>query len=507
MHPVGLVVAAKLLASFHTILFVGTAAVLYLVYRHLSDRDAVEGIATLPGFFIFNVIPFFRTRYDFLNWGFHVTGHSVFQFRLLRNHVIVISGEQARGDFLNAKGLDLQEGFRVLSGALPFVQGITSDLRQRRIAQIYKRLAHIQKTDHLTLLVPDILGDACQVMTSWGTAGIFDPFEKIYELVFQTTVRCLTATEIADDRALVARLKLLYDNVDSGTTPSSVLFPYFPSFAMLRKLRATKAIYDIVVAAVQVRKQTGQTQNDSLQVLLDAGDDPTMIVGFIMGLLIAGARSTGTTAGWLVAFLGCHPQWQTTALAEARGLVSRHGSAPMVLAAAKPGLSLSEITEILSTVPLAAWEEETPVLDALIRETLRIAQPHVAMRRNVGPELYLDGNLVPTGAFVVCPFSTVHLDPELYPDPWKFDPSRPPAKGDHSYIGWGGGRVNCLGTRLAKVEMKLIVSLLLLTFEFTTVDTSGHMANPPPQPNWNDILTCRPAGKFYSLKYSMRQAS
>jgi hypothetical protein len=74
---------------------------------------------------------------------------------------------------------------------------------------------------------------------------------------------------------------------------------------MIKKFRATKAIYDIVVAAVKVRKQSGRIQNDSLQMLLDEGDDPTIIVGFIMGLLIAGARSTGTTGAF------CLPtRWQ-----------------------------------------------------------------------------------------------------------------------------------------------------------------------------------------------------
>lgn len=35
-----------------------------------------------------------------------------------QNPVLVISGEKGRKDFFNAKGLDLQEGFRVLSGAV-----------------------------------------------------------------------------------------------------------------------------------------------------------------------------------------------------------------------------------------------------------------------------------------------------------------------------------------------------------------------------------------------------
>ena len=48
------------------------------------------------------------------------------------------------------------------------------------------------------------------------------------------------------------------------------------------------------------------------------------------------------------------------------------------------------------------------------------------------------------------------------------------------------GRVNCLGTRLAKVEMKLITAMLLLEFDFNTVDAGGRIADPHPRPNWND---------------------
>ena len=36
----------------------------------------------------------------------------------MKNHVVVVSGDQGRRDFFNARSLDLQEGFRVLSGAV-----------------------------------------------------------------------------------------------------------------------------------------------------------------------------------------------------------------------------------------------------------------------------------------------------------------------------------------------------------------------------------------------------
>ncbi len=54
----------------------------------------------------------------------------------------------------------------------------------------------------------------------------------------------------------------------------------------------------------------------------------------------------------------------------------------------------------------------------------------------------IEGKVVPTGAYIVYPFSDVHLDPELYPDPWKFDPGRETAKSAYGYVGWGGGQSN-----------------------------------------------------------------
>ena len=101
----------------------------------------------------------------------------------------------------------------------------------------------------------------------------------LFQLTFQATVRCVTCTEIADDPEIVARLRQLFDQVDRGTTPATVLFPWFPSPAIVSKARATKQIYDIIVNAIKVRQQSGVSHNDNLQMFLDSGDELTTIVG------------------------------------------------------------------------------------------------------------------------------------------------------------------------------------------------------------------------------------
>ena len=119
-------------------------------------------------------------------------------------------------------------------------------------------------------------------------------------------------TEIADDPEIVARCKQLFEQVERGITPATVLFPWFPSPSMVMRARATKQLYDIIVKAVKVREQSGVPQNDTLQIFLDSGDELTTIVGvwmllskvvrysclcmiqFMLGLVTAGTRATGT---------------------------------------------------------------------------------------------------------------------------------------------------------------------------------------------------------------------
>lgn len=94
---------------------------------------------------------------------------------------------------------------------------------------------------------------------------------------------------------------------------------------MIKKLWATKEIYDIVIQVINTREESGISRNDTLQMLLDSGDEKLVVVGvcstapisslaylthsyqFIMGLLIAGARATGTTGMMASCVAPYHP--------------------------------------------------------------------------------------------------------------------------------------------------------------------------------------------------------
>jgi hypothetical protein len=99
------------------------------------------------------------------------------------------------------------------------------------------------------------------------------------KLLFQTTVRSLTCHEIADKPGVVKQLREQYEILDSGTTPATVLLPWFPSYAMVRKWLATLKIYDILVNAIKERERSGIPRDDTLQMLLDSRDERMIIIG------------------------------------------------------------------------------------------------------------------------------------------------------------------------------------------------------------------------------------
>lgn len=75
-----------LLSAGFPVVFTSAIIILLVIISITSSlqKDAADAPARLPINSLFAIIPFFRRRFDFVNWGFEVTGKSSFQFDLLR---------------------------------------------------------------------------------------------------------------------------------------------------------------------------------------------------------------------------------------------------------------------------------------------------------------------------------------------------------------------------------------------------------------------------------------
>lgn len=87
----------------------------------------------------------------------------------------------------------------------------------------------------------------------------------------------MTSFDIADNPALVSRLKGHYDIIDTFLKPFSVHFPWLPGPPTVQKLWASASIYRAFKRAIQDRKNSGFRRADALQQLLDAGESDAWV--------------------------------------------------------------------------------------------------------------------------------------------------------------------------------------------------------------------------------------
>ena len=180
--------------------------------------------------------------------------------------------------------------------------------------------------------------------------------------------------------------------------------------------------------------------------------------------------------------LAIHSEWREKCKKEIQDFISRHiGDAPS-----------TTLHEKLGTIPISAWEDELPIFEACSRESQRISMTGGVLRRDIHGEVKIGDKVVKRGDFLTYFLGDVHLNPNYYPEPYKYDPGRwlrpdPVPATIYPFLGWGAGRHPCTGMKVAKLEMKLILAIFLTRYEFDLVDKDGEFPNPLPVRNGNDV--------------------
>lgn len=117
-------------------------------------------------------------------------------------------------------------------------------------------------------------------------------------------------------------------------------------------------------------------------------------------------------------------------------------------------------------LPLSPQEARSfPFAEALFRETLRMYPPLVMTTRQTTQPMNIAGHEIEKGHILYVPIVQFARDPELFPEPLRFDPGRWLNRGSPSPIElsqFGGGPHFCLGYHLAVFEaVQFIVALAL----------------------------------------------
>jgi len=479
---------------------VAVATFIIFLYPVLSPQRKPTAIKELGGLSILTAWPFFTKRHGFLKSNFAKTGDELFTFKVLQHSVTASRGLGARKAFFDHKSLNFTEGYKILMGASPRLEDIdkSSNDGDERVPWFNKQLAILLNKRRLSEVIPTLFDDIQARMEGWGQNGRIDPFKNVYDLVFQMTVRMATCRELASDTNTLDRLQTLYWTLEKSSTPTSLLLPWFPGPAKKRKTAATKELFEILDGYVERRKAATTPSSDAIDLLLGQDLDNGAIIGFILSVIFAGVVNTGVNSCWTLLFLAHNKEWKTRVSNEVNSLITKHTDTT----------SSDPLHKRLAAIPISAWEDEMPILESVIRETLRITMNSTALRRNIVEDLPVSGKIIPRGNFMAYSLGDVHMNPDIYPNPSKFDPDRysPGREEDKKvtfgYLGWGAGRHPCTGMKVAKLEIKMIIALFIAGYEYEVVDSNGNFPALLVKPNYDDIFQARPIGEACYLQFN-----
>ncbi|XP_063914439.1 cytochrome P450 4C1-like [Zophobas morio] len=136
-----------------------------------------------------------------------------------------------------------------------------------------------------------------------------------------------------------------------------------------------------------------------------------------------------------------------------------------------------ELVSVLPDMEKSPTQEELNrlnYLERVVKETLRLVPTIPLILRYADEDIKCDPYVFPAGSNLVIPLVLLHRDPDVWPEPEKFDPDRflpdEVAKRHRcSYIPFSFGARNCIGLRFAMMEVKIMVATILRNFKLQTV--------------------------------------
>lgn len=221
-----------------------------------------------------------------------------------------------------------------------------------------------------------------------------------------------------------------------------------------------KVVDDYLYGIIAERRKRKTGKTDLLQHLIDAGLSDEVIRDQMLTMMIAGHDTSTALLAWVFAMLGRHPAIHA---------------------------------RLVDEVDLL---EKSPLLDQVIKETLRLYPPIHIGNRVVAEEMNFDGNPIPAGERMFYSIYLTQRDPAVWEHADEFRPERfahgrktPPM----SYIPFGGGPRACIGAAFGQAEARLVLTRLLRGFRFEPLNADRihpHMgATLEPRPGvWMQVV-------------------
>ncbi|XP_031353129.1 probable cytochrome P450 6a13 isoform X2 [Photinus pyralis] len=215
--------------------------------------------------------------------------------------------------------------------------------------------------------------------------------------------------------------------------------------------------FNVVKDTVKYRRRNNIQRKDMLQIVMDLqeSDDNAFTMEEIAAqallFFLAGFETSSTTMTFCLYELATNVDLQEKVREEINRVLNQHGGK----------ITYDAIMEM-------------KYMTQVIEETLRKYPPgtlntRVCVSDYVEP---VSGVTIEKGTKVLIPVWGLHMDPEYFPDPERFDPERFSEDNKHNvapftYMPFGEGPRICIGMRFGMIQTKVGLTCLLKNYSFT----------------------------------------
>ncbi len=303
-------------------------------------------------------------------------------------------------------------------------------------------------------------------MRGWRAGQQKDFFQEMRELTLSIAVKTLVGLD--PDQGGDKLRNLLEQWMGLIFSPFTMMMPFdVRGLAYHRLLHVSEELEAVIRKIIERKRAAAPGGKDVLATLMEARDENGSsfsdddLIGQINFLFMAGHITTASALTWTLFLLTQSPAILNDLLDESGG-------------------------KLRGGVPRMDQMDELPLMEAVIKESMRLLPPVLWWSRICSGPSHLGGYELPQGAQVIhSAFITHHLA-ECYSKPDKFIPKRwfDNTPGPYEYIPFSAGPRMCLGSTFAMIEMKLALAMLLQKYHFTLparakVDFGGLMLSAP----------------------------
>lgn len=314
-------------------------------------------------------------------------------------------------------------------------------LRHRRMMQ---PPFHKSRLDGYARQMSDLSRSA---VDSWPSGGTISMAPEMMRLTLLIVARTLFGTDADRHTERIAHsMEIAIDRIERTMLPGldrldGIPLPYWRKFK-----EASDELAEIAEDLIHERRASSIEGDDLLGLLLALRDEDGTaftdeeVRDEALTLILSGHETTANALTWAFSWLGTRPDVFEALRAEALAL-------PWITSDASP-----TIEDVMST----------EVAGQIVAESLRMAPPVWVAPRRALRDVDVCGVQLPAGAHVLVSQYVTHRDPEYFPDPHTWDPSRWTPQLHSSlprgaYFPFGAGTRKCLGDQFALLESRIIL--------------------------------------------------